>query len=133
MSSQKKTDAFEKIQDFQKAILSKKPAVAEMIHDVRMMNFKVRPITGDVSDLDFKNPEFIDALWSLGKLDEFFRSEYLELEEHDQDVFFRLVDDMRTNFQQQLNKANIASIEFAEKPRKSFEVEIIKDSNWKVN
>ena len=98
-----------------------------------MMNFKLRPLSGNVSDLDFSNLDFIDALWSLGKLDEFFRDEYNNVEEDEKDAFYRLIDDIRLNFQQQLNKANIAAIDFEESPKQMFEVEIIKDSNLKVN
>lgn len=133
MSTTKKTDLFDKIRDFQLTILSKKPGSQEMIHDVRMMNFKLRPLSGNVSDLDFSNFDFIDALWSLGKLDEFFREEYDSVSDDEKDAFYRLVDDIRVNFQQQLNKANIASIDFEETPKQMFEVEIIKDNNLKVN
>lgn len=133
MSSRKKIDPVERIQNFQRSVLSKKPAAEDMIHEVRMMNFKVHPVTGDISDLDFSNTEFIDALWSLGKLDEFFRAEYFEMKDREQDVFYRLVQDMRSNFQQKLNKANITAIEFAERPKRIFEIEIVKDTNWKIH
>ncbi|QQS44360.1 hypothetical protein IPM65_02045 [Candidatus Roizmanbacteria bacterium] len=133
MRTPKKTDLFEKIRDFQLTILSKKPASQEMMHEVRMMNFKLRPLSGNVSELDFSNFDFIDALWSLGKLDEFFREEYNNVSDDEKDAFYRLVDDIRFNFQQQLNKANIASIDFEESPKHMFEVEIIKDNNLKIN
>ncbi len=133
MNSPKKTDLFEKIKDFQLSVLAKKPTAQDMMHEVRMMNFKIRPLSGNVTDLDFGNMEFIDALWSLGKLDEFFRTEYQNVTDEEQDAFFRLVDDIRLNFQQQLNKANIATVEFEEAPKQMFEVEIIKDTNLKVN
>ncbi len=133
MRSKKKIDPVERIQNFQRLVLSQKPSAEDMIHEVRMMNFKVHPVTGDISDLDFSNTEFIDALWSLGKLDEFFRAEYFGMKDREQDVFYRLIEDMRTNFQQKLNKANIAAIEFAERPRKTFEIEIVKDTNWKIH
>lgn len=133
MNSPKKTDLFEKIKDFQLSVLAKKPTAQDMMHEVRMMNFKIRPLSGNVTDLDFGNMDFIDALWSLGKLDEFFRTEYQNVTDEEQDAFFRLVDDIRLNFQQQLNKANIATVEFEEAPKQMFEVEIIKDTNLKVN
>ncbi|MBP9691479.1 hypothetical protein KBD81_05375 [Candidatus Woesebacteria bacterium] len=133
MTKKKQIDPVQRIENFQHAVLAQKPSPEDMIHEVRMMNFKVHPVTGDIADLDFSNSEFIDALWSLGKLDEFFRAEFFQMKNHDQDVFYRLIEDMRTNFQQKLNKANIAAIEFKERPKRMFEIEIIKDTNWKIH
>ena len=133
MSPQKKIDPIDKIQEFQQAILSKKPEAQDMFHEVGMMNFKIHPVRGDISDLDFGKPEFIDALWSLGKLDEFFNAEYYHMKDHEQDVFYRLIEEMRSNLQQQLNKVNISAVEFPERPKKRFEVEIVKDNNLKVH
>ena len=49
-----------------------------MFEEVRMMKFKIKPIQGDVSAFNLKNERFIESLWSLGKLDEFFHKEFPE-------------------------------------------------------
>lgn len=134
MDISKKTDAVDRIKRFQLEILAKKPTVDEMVHDMRMMNFKIRPVSGDITELDYGNDDFIDALWSLGKLDEFFRSEFDTIDKKEKDVFFRMINDLRVNFQNQLKKANIQAIELQDKSiLQFFEIEIIKDNNLRVN
>jgi len=134
MKSAKKTDVIDKIKEFQEELLVKKPDIQQMVHEVRMMNFKVRPINGNISDLDFSNMEFIDALWSLGKLDEFFRKEAPVISNAEKSVFFRIVNDLRVEMQHRLRSANIDS---AKSPQKNmagvFELEIIKDNGLHVN
>ncbi|MDA1316626.1 MAG: hypothetical protein O3B87_01225 [bacterium] len=133
MNNPSEGDLYERIHLFQQEILTKRPARQDMYHEVRMMNFKVRPVVGDISQLDFGNTEFIDALWSIGKLDEFFRIEIERISKDEKKVFFDLVDEMRKNFQLQLNKANITSPKIGEEKRSVFEVEIIKEHNSSVH
>lgn len=133
MNNPSEGDLYERIHLFQQEILTKKPEPEQMYHEVRMMNFKVRPVVGDMSQLDFGNSEFIDALWSIGKLDEFFRTEVARISKDEKRVFFDLVDKMRSNFQMQLNRANITSPRFDDEQRSVFEVEIIKEHNSHIH
>ncbi len=128
------TDLFDKIKHFQTTVLSKRPAPHAMMHDIRMMNFKIRPLSGEIADLDFKNPEFIGALWSLGKLDDFFRQEFSKLPEQEQELFFKLVDELRYGFQQQINTSSVSSSQPSlDDLHNHFEVEIIKEMQIRVN
>ena len=134
MDSSKKIDAVDKIKHFQERILANKPEIGEMVYDVQMMNFKIRPISGDITELDYGNYDFIEALWSLGKLDEFFRVEFESIESNEKDAFFRIINDLRVNFQNQLKQANIQAIDFQDKSMMQlFEIEIIKENNLQVN
>lgn len=133
MKSQKKTDVFEIITEFQKNLLHKKPSIDEMSKEVSMMKYKVRPVIGDISVLDFKNPEFIEALWSLGKLDEFFHKQATNISEEELDLFQRLVDEMRFNFQDELNHANLKSGIQLKQTQTNFEIEIFKERAKKYN
>ena len=134
MDSSKKIDAVDKIKHFQERILANKPEIGEMVYDVQMMNFKIRPISGDITELDYGNNDFIDALWSLGKLDEFFRLEFDSIDLDEKDAFFRMINDLRVNFQNQLKQANIQAVDFQDKSMMQlFEIEIIKDNNLRVN
>lgn len=134
MDSSKKIDAVDKIKHFQERILANKPEMGEMVYDVRMMNFKIRPISGDITELDYGNNDFIEALWSLGKLDEFFRLEFDSIDLDEKDAFFRMINDLRVNFQNQLRQANIQAVDFQDKSMMQlFEIEIIKDNNLRVN
>jgi len=134
MDSSKKIDAVDKIKQFQEHILANKPEISEMVHDVRMMNFKIRPVSGDITKLDYSNNDFIEALWSLGKLDEFFRTEFESIDSNEKNAFFRMINDLRVNFQNQLKQANIQAIDFKDKSMMQlFEIEIIKENNLQIN
>ncbi|MFA9289257.1 MAG: hypothetical protein ACEQSA_05260 [Weeksellaceae bacterium] len=134
MRKTKNNDLYEKINVFQQNLTSNKPSLSEMTNEVRMMHFKIRPLGGNITMLDFHNPQFIEALWSLGKLDEFFRDEYSMVKKTDQEVFFRLIDEMRNTFQQKLNKVNISVKDKFKDPGKPvFELEIVKDYKSEIN
>ena len=69
-------DILSLINNIQK-IISTKPNTDQMFEEVRMMKFKIKPIQGDLMSFNLKNQHFIESLWSLGKLDEFFFREVL--------------------------------------------------------
>lgn len=132
MKTGNKTDLYERIKLFQQRTMTNKPTIDEMVSDVRMMNFKVRPVYGNISKLNFKNTDFINALWSLGKLDEFFKEEFPQVEDEDRETFFKLVDDMRVSLQQKLNTAYNTE-KTLKKEKLFFEIEIYKDTLSQVN
>lgn len=132
MKTGNKTDLYERIKLFQQRTFSNKPSRDEMISEVRMMNFKVRPVYGNITKLDFNNNDFLNALWSLGKLDEFFKEEFPNVEDEDREIFFQLVDDMRVSLQKKLNTAY--SLKESPKQEKTvFEIEIYKDNLSQIN
>ena len=132
MKGQNIADAFEIVKIFQKDVLQQPPSLEQMHLEVRMMNFKIRPIQGDLSTLNFQDREFIVALWSLGKLDDFFQEHFSQLQKQQQEVFYRLMNMMRFEFQNKLNKANIKP---QTKNVKSaiFEMEIFKEQSKRNN
>ncbi len=132
MKTGNKTDLYEKIKLFQQRTISNTQTVEEMMSEVRMMNFKVRPVYGNISKLNLSNREFINALWSLGKLDEFFKDEFPNVEDEDREIFFKLVDDMRVSLQQQLNRAYNTD-ESPKSEKLFFEIEIYKENVSQVN
>lgn len=120
-------DVFEKLKQFQVMLESNRLSSEEMLHEIRMMNFKLRPLSGEIAELDFSNEGFLHALWKLGKLDELFRREFGSLHEDDRELFFRLVDEMRLKLQYELNRATVWHKDMPDKKRPQYEVEIIKD------
>jgi hypothetical protein len=132
MKTGNKVDLYERIKLFQQRTLSNSLSVDEMISEVHMMNFKVRPVYGNIGTLDFKNTDFINALWSLGKLDEFFKEEFQNVEDEDREIFFKLVDDMRVSLQQKLNSAYNRK-ETPTEDKLFFEIEIYKENLSQVN
>lgn len=109
-----------------KKILSTKPPIQEMFAEVRMMKFKIKPISGDISLLQLKNSHLIETLWSLGKLDEVFQKEFNNLSKNQKEVFFHMFDNLHQQFQNQLNKMSI-NPEMKSKLPQILEMEIFKE------
>lgn len=134
MTSKTKHDVVGMFQTFQKDVLDKKPSTKEMKADVRMMQFKVRPLQGDIYDLNFQNGDFIETLWSLGKLDEFFQHHVTQLNEDERSVFYSMFDRLYQQYQSKLNHINLKRDHYdEEKLAGGFEVEIFRERNKKAN
>ena len=88
-------------------IISAKPTINQMFEEVQMMKFKIRPIRGDLMSFNLKNEQFIESLWSLGKLDEFFHKEFPVLSKKEKEVFIKIFESLYFKYQQQLNQANL--------------------------
>lgn len=131
MRKKNSIDIFEMISQFQLNVLNKKPPVAQMYDEVRLMRFKIRPVNGEIMTLDLSNNGFIEMLWGLGKLDEFYQGHIEKLPQDQRQVFFRIFDELYQKFQQELNKVNLKQEEIHQSS--SFEMEIFKDRNRKFN
>lgn len=55
---------------FKTTVLDKKVSHEQMVRDVSMMKFKIRPLQGDVMRLNFANATFVETIWQLGMMDE---------------------------------------------------------------
>jgi len=134
-STRKRKDVLDILSNF-KQMLDRKPEVETMFDEVRMMKFKIKPISGDISILHLKNNKLIEILWSLGKLDEIFQKEYRKLTVPQKEVFFRAFDTLYQQLQSQLNTVNLAKEKKTPQTQSSvFEMEIFKESTGikKVN
>lgn len=103
MKVTKKADIFILINQLQK-ILDHKPAQEQMLKEVQMMKFKIRPVLGDVSLLNFRNLNLIETLWGLGKLEDFFRKESKKISSGDRETFYLMINQIRGKLETQLNK-----------------------------
>ncbi len=102
MKKKQNRDVLAIINDFQK-IIDKKPPLSQMLDEVRMMEFKIHPVAGDISQIDLKNNKLLETIWSLGKLDELFQKEYIRLPAKDKNVFVRIFDGFYQQFQTELS------------------------------
>jgi len=112
-------------------IISAKPTINQMFEDVQMMKFKIKPIQGDVSAFNLKNERFIESLWSLGKLDEFFHKEFPQLSKKEQEVFLRFFDNLYFKYQQQLNQIDLQPTRMTSTKTGLLELEIYKEGKLK--
>ncbi len=129
MKSTKKTDVFNLISRLQK-ILTQKPSQEEMLKEVQMMKFKIRPVYGDLSLLDFKNLPLVEALWGLGKIEEFFYKEVKKIAGRDQQTFFRLINQIKAGLETRLSKVSFKTSMVAPQ---MVEMEIFKERPRKKN
>lgn len=127
----KNIDVFEMLTQFQTNVLNKKPSQQQMYDEVRLMRFKIRPLNGEITMLDLNNANFIEMLWGLGKLDEFYQGHVEKLPTDQKQVFFRIFDEIYQKFQQELNKVSLRREENSQTA--TFEMEIFKDRTKKFN
>lgn len=116
--------------NIQKEILAK-PDVTQMFKEVQMMKFKIKPIQGDLMAFNLKNENFIESLWSLGKLDEFFYKEVPSLNKKEKKVFMRLFDSLYFKYQQQLNESKLQQRRVNLSKNGFLELEIFKEKKFK--
>lgn len=112
-------------------IISSKPATNQMFKEVQMMKFKIKPIQGDLTSFNLKNEQFIESLWSLGKLDEFFFKEVPSLNKKEKEVFMRIFDSLYYKYQQQLNQSNLRQKKINMSKTGLLEMEIYKERKLK--
>ncbi|MEK7110066.1 MAG: hypothetical protein AAB876_02495 [Patescibacteria group bacterium] len=112
-------------------VISSKPAVNQMYTEVQMMKFKIKPIQGDLMSFNLKNEQFIESLWSLGKLDEFFFREVPTLSKKEKEIFMKFFDSLYFKYQQQLNQSNLQQRKLTLKRTGLLELEIYKEGKLK--
>jgi len=116
--------------NIQKVILTK-PDINQMFDELQMMKFKIRPIQGELMSFDLKNKQFIESLWSLGKLDEFFYREISSLSKKEKELFIKLFDILYFKYQQQLNQSNLQKKKITLNRTGLLELEIYKERKLK--
>ena len=93
--------------EFQKNIVEQKPTTDKMYEELQMMRFKIKPVQGDLSVLNFKDNQLIEVLWNLGKLDEFFQQKYRRLPYSKKKMFFQMFENLHKTYQDKLNALSI--------------------------
>jgi len=112
-------------------VISSKPTINQMFEEVQMMKFKIKPIQGDLMSFNLKNEQFIESLWSLGKLDEFFFKEVPSLSKKEKEVFMRIFDSLYFKYQQLLNQTNLQQKKVNLTKTGLLELEIYKERKMK--
>jgi hypothetical protein len=132
MKNKKIEEILNNLVEFQKK-LEKKPSFSEMFSQLKMMRFKLRPLAGDFINTNFNNKEFIEALWVLGKLDEFFNENISKLKRsEDKEKFFNFFNQIFIQYQEKLNRVSLKQDEKNPSPS-IVEVEIFKELKNKKN
>lgn len=129
------TDMVKLFRSFKTLVLDRKPTYEQMVQDVRMMKFKVRPIQGDFSYLNFANTTFVETLWKLGKMDDFIEKHIVKIDKKQEKAFFSYFDSLYRHLQDTLNSTHLSGINpLKDKEQKNIvEMEIFKERNKKKN
>ena len=113
-------------------LVKNKPPINQMYEEIRMMKFRIRPLQGNVLSVNLNNEKFIEVLWSMGKLDEFYQSEFSSLTPKNKQLFIKIFEHLHIQFQEELNRVNLLKGRYSKKPQ-TLEMEIYKEKNKKVN
>ncbi len=102
-------DMLRLFKNFKKDVLDNKPAHEQMINEVRMMKFKVKPIQGDVSKLNFSNQTFVETIWQLGKMDDFIEKHISKIDKQQEHAFYHYFEGMYQQLQEKLSNLHFGT------------------------
>jgi hypothetical protein len=97
------TDMLKLFKRFKTSVLDKKQSHEQMVRDVYMMKFKIRPLAGDLSRLNFSDKTFVETIWQLGMMDEFIEKHLHSIDKNQEQAFFHYFDGMYRKLQNTLN------------------------------
>ena len=131
MKIKKEERLIELLNNFQKNI-NVLPSFERIKEEVRMMNFKIRPLSGDVNLLrSLDNKELVSVLWKIGKLDEFFESLSKHTKKPERAMINNFLGFLKTKIDNELNQVKLKFEKAKGNPPSFFEMEIVKERNIK--
>lgn len=78
-----------------------------MKKDIQMNALKMRPYMGDVFHLNMTDSQFIDALWSILKLEEYMISVEKKLKKGESKIFYQMMKQYRDKLQAKINQIDM--------------------------
>ena len=97
-----KTTALDLIKKITVDVEQSIPAKEKMLEDIKMMNFKIRPVSGDIFSLAKREIGFVESLWKLGRIEQIIEDKIDTLDESEQDVFLNYLDDIQLRTQKDI-------------------------------
>lgn len=108
-----------------------RPTREEMIGEIKMMNFKVRSLGGDIFEAVARDMGFVESLWKTGKIEEIIGNSINLLNETDKEIVFRFLDDLEYQAEQRMNSA-VSSLSPQEQDKiRVFKMEIFRERKLK--
>lgn len=105
----------------------------EMIRELKMMNFKIKPIIGDLFQVVQKQEIFLESLWKIGKIEEIVSFYKDKLTNEEKDILFHYLESIKSQDEKNLiSQLNQRSLEKGEKVS-VFEIQVLKKSPSKKN
>lgn len=97
---QKQSRVIELIKKITTEIENARPSREQMIEEIKMMKFKIKPIVGDIFEVTKREEVFLESLWKIGKIEEIITGNINKLTEEEKETLFRYLE----NFQNQMEK-----------------------------
>lgn len=91
----KKLTALDLIKKIDSQIEKARPSKEEMLEDIKMMKFKIRPVTGDIFALKDKDIGFLQSLWKLARIEELVAGQVERLSGGEKEIFFSYLEDLQ--------------------------------------
>ncbi len=113
-------------------VIKNKPSYEEMLREVRMMNIKIRPIKGDLTNINLYNKKIVELLWSLNKLEGFINDKNLFLKPSEKKILVDFFESLIKKYEREIVKTEIDKNLLSDKLN-IIELEIFKEINDKIN
>lgn len=124
--NEKKEDVISLLSYYQKTVIINKPTLEIMLDEIKMMNFKIRPLSGDFSLINGMDSKLIEMIWNLGKLDQLYREKENLLKSKDRKLFMKFFESIHEKFQKDLGNLKIKNNEQNE-PSNILEMEVYRE------
>lgn len=127
-TNRRKFDAFDAVAQLNLSILKQKPTISQMKRDIQMNRLRIKPHMGDVFSLNMSNDQFIEALWSIIKIDEYIENTVDKLPRKEVDMFYQMSSYFRQQFQDTLNRIDMRLPHMKSRPTEQpVAIEIFRD------
>jgi len=128
--NEKREDVISLLSYYQKTVIANKPSLEIMLDEIKMMNFKIRPLSGDFSVINGMDSKLIEMIWNLGKLDQLYREKENLLRSEDRKLFMKFFESLHEKFQRDLGFMKLKNVEQSE-PSNILEMEVFREAPHK--
>ncbi len=125
--NEKKEDVISLLSYYQKTVIANKPSLEIMLDEIKMMNFKIRPLSGDFSVINGMDSKLIEMIWNLGKLDQLYREKENLLKSKDRKLFMKFFESVHEKFQKDLGFLKLKNSDQPE-PSNILEMEVFREA-----
>lgn len=119
LTSSKKINLLDLVKKITQEVEKSNPSIEQMIEEIKMMQFKIRPIAGDIFQLLSQKHAFLTWLWRIGKVDEIVSRYLKNLTPKEREIVF---DYLNRWYEEYEKKMASSFLSFQEKPDPSFMV-----------
>jgi len=110
------------------SILGKQPSGQRALNEVKMMNFKIHPLSGNLDNSLILNNDFIELLWNLGKAEELFKQFFNKLSPQDKKTFLKMFENFSDILQKKFYFTNFSAEKISSQSSPTLEIEVFREN-----